>query len=73
MSIILGAGIGTLIMSLIIIFLSPRHQLEGIGDIPDKKFPVIDCPVCKQTNPITSDERPLRLPCGGCGRTLLIE
>ncbi len=73
MDLILGAGAGTFVLSLIIIFISPSRRINGIGDIPDKKIPVIDCPVCKQTNPISSDERPLRLPCGGCGRTLLIE
>ncbi|MAK26114.1 MAG: hypothetical protein CMA02_02445 [Euryarchaeota archaeon] len=73
MSIVLGAGIGTFAMALIIIFISPKHRIDGLDDIPDRKIPVIDCPICKQTNPISSDERPLRLPCGGCGRTLLIE
>jgi len=73
MGLVLGAGIGTFVLSLIIIFISPRHRIEGVGDIPNKKIPVIDCPICKQTNPIPSNERPLRLPCGGCGRILLIE
>lgn len=73
MSIVLGAGIGSFTMALIIIFISPKHRIDGLDDIPDRKIPVIDCPICKQTNPISSDERPLRLPCGGCGRTLLIE
>ena len=73
MSIVLGAGIGSFAMALIIIFISPKHRIDGLDDIPDKKIPVIDCPICKQTNPIPSDERPLRLPCGGCGRILLIE
>ncbi len=73
MGLVLGAGAGTFVLSLIIIFISPRRRIDGLDDIPNKRIPVIDCPVCKQTNPITSDERPLRLPCGGCGRTLLIE
>tara|TARA_B100000459_G_C8597644_1_gene210489 strand:+ start:3703 stop:5757 length:2055 start_codon:yes stop_codon:yes gene_type:complete len=73
MTIVLGAGIGTFVLSLIIIFISPSHRIDGIDDIPNKKIPVIDCPICNQANPITSEERPLRLPCGGCGRTLLIE
>ena len=73
MTLILGAGAGSFILSLIIIFISPSHRIDGLDDIPNKKIPVIDCPICSQANPITSDERPLRLPCGGCGRTLLIE
>ena len=73
MAIVLGAGIGIFVMALLIIFISPRNIIDGLDGIPDRKIPVIDCPICKQTNPISSDERPLRLPCGGCGRTLLIE
>ena len=73
MTLVLGAGAGAFILSLIIIFISPRHRIDGLDDIPNKKIPVIDCPMCGQANPITSDERPLRLTCGGCGRTLLIE
>ena len=73
MTLILGAAGGSFILSLIIIFISPSHRIDKLDDIPNKKIPVIDCPICKQANPITSDERPLRLPCGGCGRTLLIE
>ena len=73
MTLVLGAGVGTFVLSLIIIFISPRHRIDGLDDVPNKKIPVIDCPICNQANPITSDERPLRLPCGGCGKTLLIE
>ena len=73
MTLILGAAAGSFILSLIIIFISPSHRIDRLDDIPNKKIPVIDCPICNQANPITSDERPLRLPCGGCGRTLLIE
>lgn len=73
MTLILGAAAGSFILSLIIIFISPSHRMDKLDDIPNKKIPVIDCPICNQANPITSDERPLRLPCGGCGRTLLIE
>ena len=73
MTLILGAAAGSFILSLIIIFISPSHRIDKLDDIPNKKIPVIDCPICNQANPITSDERPLRLPCGGCGRTLLIE
>ena len=35
-------------------------------------YPVIECPACSTPNPITTDERPFRLPCGGCGRVLKI-
>lgn len=35
-------------------------------------FPVIECPACGTPNSITTDERPFRLPCEGCGRVLKI-
>ena len=35
-------------------------------------YPVIECPACSTPNPITTDQRPFRLPCGGCGRVLKI-
>ena len=35
-------------------------------------YPVIECPACGTPNPITTDQRPFRLPCGGCGRVLKI-
>jgi len=36
------------------------------------KLPLVDCPSCTTANAITSDERPLRIPCGGCGKVLKI-
>ncbi len=35
-------------------------------------YPVIECPACSTPNSIMTDERPFRLPCGGCGRVLKI-
>ena len=35
-------------------------------------YPTIDCPACGTPNSITTDERPFRLPCLGCGRVLKI-
>ena len=35
-------------------------------------YPVIECPACGTPNSITTDERPFRLPCTGCGRILKI-
>ncbi len=34
--------------------------------------PVIECPACGTPNPITTEQRPFRLPCQGCGRVLKI-
>ena len=50
---------------------SPRKK-----GVPSKSepiaFPVIECPACGTPNSITTDERPFRLPCNGCGRVLKI-
>ena len=35
-------------------------------------FPTINCPQCGVPNPVTSDERPIRLECTGCGRIIKI-
>jgi hypothetical protein len=34
---------------------------------------IADCPICGEENVVTSSERPIKIPCGGCGRTLRIE
>lgn len=59
----------TVALFLITAVASPRRT-----DIDDElsKFPMVDCPSCTTANPITSDERPLRIPCGGCGKVLKI-
>ena len=51
---------------------SPRRK--GAAGIAASKNddPIIECPACSTPNPITSDQRPFRLPCGGCGRILKI-
>ncbi len=51
---------------------SPRRK--GVTGIAASKNedPIIECPACSTPNPITSDQRPFRLPCGGCGRGLKI-
>ena len=73
MSLLFGAEGGTFIMGLLIVFASPKKGSIDISDVPDRDIPIIDCPKCNQANPVPSDTRPLRLKCGGCGRTLLIE
>jgi ribosomal protein S27E len=35
-------------------------------------YPVIECPNCGTPNSITTEQRPFRLPCQGCGRVLKI-
>jgi len=39
----------------------------------ERIIPTVTCPACDTVNPVESDQRPLRLPCGGCGRKLRID
>ncbi len=59
----------TIALLLITAVASPkRNELDDeLG-----KLPLVDCPACTTANAITSDERPLRIPCGGCGKVLKI-
>ena len=59
----------TVALLLITAVASPKRT-----DLDDglNEFPLIDCPACTTANAITSDERPLRIPCGGCGKVLKI-
>jgi ribosomal protein S27E len=59
----------TVALLLITAVASPKRT-----DLDDElsEFPLVDCPACTTANPITSDERPLRIPCGGCGKVLKI-
>lgn len=50
---------------------SPKRK--GVAAIANQPiYPVIECPACSTPNSIMTDERPFRLPCGGCGRVLKI-
>ncbi len=48
---------------------SPR--LVGGPRRPSKaNYPKIPCPACQTPNPVTTDERPHRFNCSGCGRVI---
>lgn len=68
----LMGGIGGIWMVTTII--TPKRV--GVDGMPDTssmpEVPTISCPKCTTVNPVVSDIRPLRLPCGGCGRVLKI-
>lgn len=50
---------------------SPKRK--GVtAELQSVNYPIIDCPACSTPNPITTDQRPFRMPCGGCGRVLKI-
>tara|TARA_B100001741_G_scaffold64884_2_gene51245 strand:- start:2064 stop:4127 length:2064 start_codon:yes stop_codon:yes gene_type:complete len=53
-------------------FASPYRKDAGPPPRNKISYPQIDCPACNQTNSITSQERPFRLACSGCGRVLKI-
>lgn len=68
---IVGIAIGVAgFIFLVVSLLSPRTAklVEEISRI----FPTIDCPACNTSNEITSEERPLRIVCRGCQRTMKI-
>ena len=48
--------------------ISPRRL--NMAEMDDPVIPTIQCPACSTSNPVDSDERPLRFPCNGCGRVI---
>ena len=51
---------------------SPRRKGIPASDANQSNFPIIECPACNTPNPITTESRPFRMPCGGCSRVLKI-
>ena len=50
---------------------SPNRK--GVApEVNTNTYPIIECPACSTPNSITTEERPFRMPCGGCGRVLKI-
>ena len=50
----------------------PGRSRRRSLDTSAPALPTFDCPNCGTSNPITSDERPLRIPCPGCDKVLKI-
>jgi len=50
---------------------SPRRK-GVVPEIDTTTYPIIECPACSTPNSITTEERPFRMPCDGCGRVLKI-
>ena len=77
----IAGACAVLMMPLAII--SPRHEHEwtlGGESLSDdyeramsREIPTVDCPACGTSNPVETMKRPVRIPCGGCGRNLRIE
>ena len=53
---------------------SPRKfaDIQNKASVEETTRPTISCPACDTVNIVTSDERPLRITCTGCGRTIKI-
>ena len=64
------AGI-TITIWIITAIASPRRK-GSIAEQTSVNYPTIECPACNAVNMITTDERPVRIPCIGCGRVLKI-
>ena len=54
--------------------ISPRKQKSNKQAQPENQVdvPTVACPSCDTNIPVLSDERPLRIACGGCGKTIKI-
>ncbi len=65
------AGI-TVTIWIITAIASPRRKGGVASKVSESNYPVIECPACSTPNSITTDARPYRMPCDGCGRVLKI-
>ena len=54
--------------------ISPRRQKSAESPATQIQIdvPTVNCPSCDTKIPVTSDERPLRIACAGCGKTIKI-
>ena len=54
--------------------ISPRKQKSNKQAQPEIQVdvPTVACPSCDTSIPVLSDERPLRIACSGCGKTIKI-
>ena len=54
--------------------ISPRRQKSEPQPATQLQIdvPTVNCPSCETKIPVTSDERPLRIACSGCGKTIKI-
>lgn len=54
--------------------ISPRKQKSNKQAQPEIQVdvPTVACPSCDTNIPVLSDERPLRIACSGCGKTIKI-
>jgi len=80
---VMGIATACAVLMMPLAIISPRHENdwtvggESLSDDYEKamarEIPTVDCPACDTSNPVETTERPVRIPCGGCGRNLRIE
>ncbi|MEE2759237.1 MAG: hypothetical protein VYA86_04585 [Candidatus Thermoplasmatota archaeon] len=79
---VMGIGVACMVMMLPLALISPRRVdwamsgdslSDDYEEALNRKIPTVDCPACGTSNPVETTTRPVRIPCGGCGRNLRIE
>jgi len=71
-----GSSIGASSIWVFTALVSPKRLQIMEDGVPDEEVivnvPMISCPACQTSNPVTSDIRPLKVACSGCGKTIKI-
>ncbi len=71
-----GSAAGTSVIWILTSIVSPKRLELNQEEENDSQIvlnvPMIKCPACQTSNPVTSDERPLKINCSGCGKTIKI-
>ena len=79
---VMGIAAGCTVAMLPLALISPRRVDWAMSEDSlsndyqkalNRKIPTVECPACGISNPVETDTRPVRIPCGGCSRNLLIE
>ena len=80
---VMGIAAACAVLMVPLAIISPRHEQDwalGEDSLSDdyekalsREIPTVDCPACNTSNPVETMKRPVRIPCGGCGRNLRIE
>ncbi len=80
---VMGIAAACAVLMLPLAIISPRHEQDwSLGEDSlsadyekalAREIPTVDCPACRTSNPVETMKRPVRIPCGGCGRNLRIE
>ena len=72
---VFGASGSASVLWILTAIVSPR-RLQAVDDTnepePTVSVPSVSCPSCSTSIPVLSNERPLRISCHGCGKTIKI-